>query len=407
MIADGEPEPDWAVNYASVVDGGADRVVAPWGRSEDHILMIYTGGTTGMPKGVMWPQRDLFHVLGAGGNLVVGVPPAESAEEIGRRAAEGGEARQLPGCPLMHGTGQFTAFVALTGGGTMVLNPNRHFDAADMWSLVERESVASIVIVGDAFGRPLLAALRAEPDRWDLSNLALVVSSGVMWSQEVKDGLLEHLPSALLYDSYGSSEAVGLGASVSAAGQAERTATFTLGDRVKVFTEDGRAVEPGSDEDGFVAIAGYGPSGYYKDEEKSAQTWRVIDGVRYGIPGDHAKVNADGSLQLLGRGSVCINTGGEKVFPEEVEEVLKQHASVEDAVCVGIPHEQFGESICAVIEPANGAIDDGEVIDHVKDRLAHYKAPRDVVVVDSIGRAANGKVDYKGLQATAREVLGR
>ena len=407
VVSDGEPEPDWAVNYESVVGGGAARVVAPWGRSGDHILMIYTGGTAGMPKGVMWPQRDLFHVLGAGGNLVLGSPPAESNDEIGRRAAEAGEARQLPGCPLMHGTGQFTAFVALTGGGTMVLNPSRHFDAAEMWSLVERESVGSIVIVGDAFGRPLLAALRAEPDRWDLSSLGLIVSSGVMWSQEVKDGLLEHLPNALLYDSYGSSEAVGLGASVSAAGQAEQTATFKLGDRVKVFTEDGRAVEPGSDEDGFVAIAGHGPSGYYKDEEKSAQTWRVIDGVRYGIPGDHAKVNPDGTLQLLGRGSVCINTGGEKVFPEEVEEVLKQHPSVEDAVCVGIPHEQFGESICAVIEPANGAVDAAEVIDHVKERLAHYKAPRDVVVIDTIGRAANGKVDYKGLQAKAREVLDR
>ncbi len=231
-----------------------------------------------------------------------------------------------------------------------------------------------------------------------------------MWSQEVKDGLLEHLPTTLLYDSYGSSEAVGLGASLSMAGQAEQTATFQLGERVKVFTEDGRPVEPGSDETGIVAIAGAGPSGYYKDPEKSAQTWRIIDGVRYGVPGDHAKVNADGTLQLLGRGSVCINTGGEKVFPEEVEEVLKQHDSVEDAVCVGIPHEQFGESICAVVElsaQAGGQIDDESVIDLVKAELAHYKAPRDIVVIDTIGRAPNGKVDYSGLQAKAREVLGR
>jgi fatty-acyl-CoA synthase len=410
VVADGETEPDWAVDYESVVAPGADRVVGPWGRSEDHILMIYTGGTTGMPKGVMWPQRDLFAVLGAGGNPVLGQPPADDLDHIAQRARESDPIPQLPGCPLMHGTGQFSAFVNLTGGGSLVLNPDRHLVASELWDLVEKHSVASMVIVGDAFGRPLLAALREEPDRWDLSSLAVIVSSGVMWSQEVKDGLLEHLPTTLLYDSYGSSEAVGLGASLSSAGQAEQTATFQLGERVKVFTEDGRPVEPGSDETGFVAIAGAGPSGYYKDPEKTAQTWRVIDGVRYGVPGDHAKVNADGTLQLLGRGSVCINTGGEKVFPEEVEEVLKQHDSVEDAVCVGIPHERFGESICAVVEPSAqsaGTVDDESVIEHVKAELAHYKAPRDVVVVDTIGRAPNGKVDYSRLQDKAREVLGR
>ena len=234
-----------------------------------------------------------------------------------------------------------------------------------------------------------------------------MVSSGVMWSHEVKQGILEQIPGVILYDSYGSSEAVGLGQSVSTAEDTGETAQFQLGERVKVFTEDGRAIEPGSDESGFVAIGGPQPLGYYKDPEKTAATFRTIDGVRYSVPGDYAQVNADGTLHLLGRGSVCINTGGEKVFPEEVEEVLKQHDSVTDAVCVGLPHERFGETICAVVEPSDGAVDADALIAHVQGQLAKYKAPRDVVTVDTIGRAPNGKVDYKRLKAHAADTLGR
>jgi fatty-acyl-CoA synthase len=210
------------------------------------------------------------------------------------------------------------------------------------------------------------------------------------------------MPQAILFDSFGSSEAVGLGASVAAAGVEPETAKFMLTENNAVFTDDGRRVEPGSDEIGMVAVGGFIPVGYYKDEAKSAATFRTYEGRRWSIPGDYAQVNADGTIHLLGRGSVCINTGGEKVFPEEVEEALKTHAAVRDAVVVGLPDERFGETICAVVEPAPGAtVEPAALKEHVTSFLAAYKAPRNVVVVDSINRAANGKVDYKGLRQLA------
>jgi acyl-CoA synthetase (AMP-forming)/AMP-acid ligase II len=404
VVSDGQPEPEWAVPYEPVVSGGADRAAGPWGRSGADILMLYTGGTTGMPKGVMWRQDDLFNVLGGGGNALLAEPPRESLDDLRERITEPG-LRMLPACPLMHGTGQFSSFIAMNLGGSVVTLPERRFDAAGLWETVEREGVNSVVIVGDAFARPMLTALEEQPGRYDLSSVMLVSSSGVMWSYEVKEGLLRHLPEgAILFDSFGSSEAVGMGASVATSGAAPETAKFQLGERVKVFTDNGRPVEPGSDEVGFVAIGGFLPVGYYKDPDKTARTFREIDGVRYSVPGDYAKVNPDGTLTLLGRGSVCINTGGEKVFPEEVEEVLKLHPDVQDAVCVGLPDERFGETICAVVEPAPGAdIDADDVIRHVKEKLAGYKAPRRVFAVDSIGRSPAGKVDYQRMRDLAKE----
>ena len=205
-------------------------------------------------------------------------------------------------------------------------------------------------MVGDPFARPLLAALDAEPGRWDLSSLMMIISSGAMWSEPVKQGLLAHHAGMLLVDAFSSSEALGMGVSVSASGTAAKTASFTLGPDVKVLTEDGRQVEPGSDEVGVLALGGRNPLGYYKDEEKSGRTFKEIDGVRYSIPGDYAQVDADGTIHLLGRGSVCINSGGEKIFPEEVEEAMKTHDAVRDAVVVGIPHPTYGEQIVGVIE---------------------------------------------------------
>jgi fatty-acyl-CoA synthase len=406
-IEDGAPIPEWAVAYEGVIAGGAERMMAPWGRSGDDLLLLYTGGTTGMPKGVMWRQDDLFNVLGGGGNPIMGTPPAADYAEIADRISGPG-ARILAACPLMHGTGQFSAFIGLNGGGSIVTLPERSFDPAALWQTVQDKQVNAVVIVGDAFAKPMLAALEANPGRWDLSTLLLISSSGVMWSQETKDALLGHIPQVILFDSLGSSEAVGAGASFSTAGAAAGTAKFSLGERVKVFTEDGRPVGPGSGEIGMLAIGGYLPLGYYKDPEKSARTFRTFDGARYSVPGDFASVNEDGSIQLLGRGSVCINTGGEKVFPEEVEEVLKLHPSIRDAVCVGVPDERFGEAIAAVVEPVPGAaVDTASVIEHVRGRLARYKSPRYVVPVATIGRSPAGKVDYKGLrELAAKEVAG-
>ena len=401
----------WATSYEDLVNTTTDlpNVRGPWGVSGNDLVFLYTGGTTGMPKGVMWRQDDLFNVLGQGGQPTFGFSTVATLDELARRTVAPGPV-MIPACPLMHGTGQFTALIVLGLGGCIVTNPRRSFAAEEFFDIVERESVNWAVIVGDAFAKPLLAALEASPRRWRLDRLTLMTSSGVMWSQETKTGLLEHLEHTLLVDAYGSSEAVGLGASASSKGRTTSTAQFQLGPTVHVFTEDNRRVVPGSDEQGFVAISGYVPIGYYKDVEKSALTFRVIDGVRYSVPGDFARVNADGTLLLLGRGSVCINTGGEKVFPEEVEEVLKVHALVADAVCVGIPDDRFGQVICAVIEAAPGYaenFDESAVLASVSARLARYKTPRHVVLVDTIGRSPAGKVDYKHLTAVARERLGR
>jgi 3-oxocholest-4-en-26-oate---CoA ligase len=233
-----------------------------------------------------------------------------------------------------------------------------------------------------------------------------MASSGVIWSAPVKDGLARHMPGALLADLLGSTEAHGLGSSVSSASRPATTAAFRPGDHAFVVTEEGRRVEPGSGEVGLLAVRGYVPVGYYKDPEKTARTFPVIDGERCSVPGDWATVEADGTVRLLGRGSVCINTGGEKVFPEEVEEALKTHAAVRDATVVGVPDERFGEAVCAAVEVHDGAsVTDAELIDHVKDRLAGYKAPRHVVVVDDVGRGPNGKADYAGVRRRVTEAL--
>ena len=400
--------PSWATPYESVVGPGATRAIGPWGRSGDDLLLLYTGGTTGMPKGVMWRQDDLFNVLGAGGNAMLGIAPKASIDELVATIEPATPGNVLlSACPLMHGTGQFTSFVAMTLGGSVVTLPSRRFDVSELWSEVERTRTNSIVIVGQAFAGPMLEHLDANADRYDLSSVVVITSSGVMWSQDNKAGLLRHVPQAILFDSFGSSEAVGLGGSVSTKDASSETAKFMLGPKCAVFTDDGRRVEAGSGEQGVVAIAGFIPLGYYKDEAKSAATFRTFEGRRWSVPGDWAEVNADGTLHLLGRGSVCINTGGEKVFPEEVEEALKVHPSVRDAVCVGVPDARFGEAICAVVEAEPGtdpASDDLPA--HVKRTLAPYKAPRHVVVVDTIGRAPNGKVDYKRLKQLAADQLG-
>jgi acyl-CoA synthetase (AMP-forming)/AMP-acid ligase II len=364
--------------------------------------MLYTGGTTGMPKGVMWRQHDLYRLLS---ESTMHDPDEADLGAVRKRLTRPGPST-LPACPLMHGTGSFASFGILSLGGSVVTLTNRRFDIVEMLDTIEREGVNSIAIVGDAFAKPMLEALDANPGRWDISSLVIVLSSGVMWSEATKQGLLRHKPSLLLVDVFSSSEAVGMGQSVSGGGHAAATARFVLGERARVLTEDGRDVAPGSGETGMVALRGLGPVGYYKDPEKTASTFRVIDGERYSIPGDYATVDADGTLRVLGRGSVCINTGGEKVYPEEVEEVLKEHPSVRDAVVVGVPDDRFGEVICAWVEPVDDEVDDAVLIAHVKGRLAGYKAPRRVITTPTIGRSPAGKVDYARLKREAAARLG-
>ncbi len=400
------PCPDWAVPYEEAAASHPGRVQGPWGRDGDHLYMLYTGGTTGMPKGVMWRQDDhIRNVIALGTNPRYGEDPVDYT--VVRELVTGPGIVSVPACPLMHGTGCMTQLIALSGGGCVVTLESRHLDIEELFDTIERHRANTTAIVGDAFAKPMLRALDANPDRWDLSSLFVFTSSGVMFSEASKQGLIRHLPHALIVDAFSSSEAVGMGQSVSSAGVDSGTAKFKLGTNTKVFTEDHREVQPGSGEIGKVAVGGHQPIGYYKDPEKTAATFITVDGQRYSVPGDFATVEADGSITLLGRGSVCINTGGEKVFPEEVEEVLKTHDSVHDAVAVGVPDDKFGEAITAVVELAPGAdLDEAALITHVKGHLAAYKAPKRVVPVDTIGRAPNGKVDYKRLKAYAKAELG-
>jgi fatty-acyl-CoA synthase len=401
------PCPDWATPYEDAAKSAIERVTAPWGRSGDDLFMLYTGGTTGMPKGVMWRQDDLFARLI---DSAVRHYPVDGGLEAVRAAVEAspGGVTILPACPLMHGTGNFPSNTVLAEGGRVCLLESRRYDPVELLDTIQREKVNALVFVGDPFARPLLGALDEHPGRWDLSSLMMIISSGAMWSEPVKEGLLRNHGGMLLVDAFSSSEALGMGVSVSASGAAAKTASFTLGPDVKVLTEDGRPVEPGSDEVGVLALGGRNPLGYYKDEEKSDRTFKEIDGVRYSIPGDYAQVGSDGTIHLLGRGSVSINSGGEKIFPEEVEEALKTHDAVRDAVVVGIPHPTYGEQIVAVVELKEGAPEpaENELIEHVKARLASYKAPRRVRIVTTIGRAANGKVDYNRHRDESMEALG-
>jgi fatty-acyl-CoA synthase len=408
-VDDGSPVPEWATPYEAVVGAGADRPATPWARSGDDLLLLYTGGTTGMPKGVMWAQDDLFYVLGSGGDPFSGTPPAKSLAELRERfvaASADPPFVFLPACPLMHGTGQFSSFITMNRGGTVVTLPTRRFDPDEIWRAVDEYQVNGVALVGDAFGKPLLAELDDHRDRYDLSTLVLLNSSGVMWSQATKNGLTGHLPAIVIYDSLGSSEAVGMGASISAGDNVKPTAEFTLGRGVKVLGPDDVEVEPGAGVPGLVAVPGHVPVGYYKDPEKTARTFRTINGIRYVLPGDMALVHADGEIELLGRSSAVINSGGEKVFAEEVEEVIKRHPGIVDAVCVAVPDDRFGQVVAAVVElEADHAVERDELRSFVSGHLAAYKAPRVVIVVPSIGRSPAGKVDYARLGRLATDAL--
>jgi fatty-acyl-CoA synthase len=367
----------------------------------DDLLFIYTGGTTGAPKAVMWRSGDLARALWQMARPGTEPPTARATIERGRAAAT-----VLPACPLMHGTGLFIALSTLSGGGTVVLIDTPRLDASAVWDAVERESVRVLTIVGDAFARPLLEALDRGPDRWNLRGLSAITSSGVTWSPETKRGLLEHLPGITLIDSLGASEGL-MTRNEARRSEDVRPAGFAASDRLVVVADDGTLCEPGDGRIGMLGVGGPIPLGYYKDPEKTAATFREVGGRRYSIPGDYARIEPDGIVTLLGRGSACINTGGEKVYPEEVELVLRSHPSIFDCVVVGVPDERWGEMIVALVQPADArTFDEAAVAAHLRSRIAAYKCPKRYVTLDSLERSPAGKADYVLLRRLAADAIG-
>jgi acyl-CoA synthetase (AMP-forming)/AMP-acid ligase II len=394
--ASGAPSPSGATEYESALAAASPaRDFAP--RSADDLYILYTGGTTGMPKGVMWRAEDIFFGAFGGGNL--GEAPITAPGEIVDSLEP--HRRGLPACPFMHGTAHWMAFGTLFSGGTVVISPDRHLDPERLWRLIERERVTFLVIVGDAFARPLIETLdRLDPPA-EVTALTVVLSGGAVLSPSVKSTWVERLPGTLLIDGFGASETGGQGQSVSAAGgPIEAAPRFRVNDETTVLDDDLRPVAPGVI--GKLARRGHVPLGYYRDPEKTAVTFPVIDGVRWSVPGDHARIEDDGTITVVGRGSVSINTGGEKVYPEEVESALKSSPAVFDAVVVGVPDERWGERVTAVVQARPGTtplLDD--LAEHTRAQLASYKVPRGLVVVEEIVRSPSGKPDYRWARATA------
>ena len=306
--------------------------------------------------------------------------------------------RTLPACPLIHGTAQWTTLATLLGGGVVVFGALHGLEPVALWTRVEQAEVTRLVIVGDAFACPLLDALDAEPDRWDLSSLVVISSGGARWSTTTRQGLLEHLPQAAMVNGFGASETGGQGTDVSFAGQDLSSAPgllrFQPDDTTLVIDVDHRAIAAGSDEVGFLARRGPVPLGYLGDPEQSARTFPVIDGVRYAVPGDMAMVEADGAIVVLGRDRNVINTGGEKVFAEHVEAALVEHPAVADAVVAGVPDERWGERVTALVALRPGAtIDEAALIEYCRARLARFKVPRQVIFCERVKRRHTGKLD--------------
>jgi fatty-acyl-CoA synthase len=404
--ADGTTHVEGALRYDELqaITEPAERV-EPNG---EEVYIFYTGGTTGMPKGVMYPLDEFTEFFLRSYPPMIGLKPIEDANEIidtARRLYEAGTPLiAMSGPPLMHGTGCWLGMmVPHLFGGTAVLLAGRGFDAREVWDTVAREGVQHLIVVGDAFAKPLLRALDEAPDRWDLSSLRLMISSGAMFSADVKHGLIAHVPDLAIADVLGATEG-GIGTSITTKDTPKNeTAKFALNPTTKVFTEDGREVQPGSGEIGLVANGGLTPIGYYKDPEKSARTFREVNGQRYSFPGDMATIAADGTLVLLGRGANCINTGGEKVYSEEVEEALKVHPAVEDALVFGVADDRFGQRVVGIasLSPGQCATPE-EIVTDARTRLSSYKLPKELRIVDRVPRAPNGKANYPA----ARELFG-
>jgi acyl-CoA synthetase (AMP-forming)/AMP-acid ligase II len=408
--------------YDALVDAGRpDRTFEP--RSGDDHYVLYTGGTTGMPRGVVWRHEDIFFTALGGGNP--GGAPVEHPEQAAMHAVVNRAQRVAPFLPdgdpgpaefvalsigpLVHASGQWIALGTLLAGGRVVLYDEPHFDVESVLDLVEQEHVVMLTFPGDTAAVPLVECLTANPDRWDVSSVRLLGSGASILSGETRARLFAAFPAALaISEAVGSSEAPVAAVAVARRdGPPVASLAFTARAGITLVVDDDlRPVEPGSDVDGWLAAGGRVPLGYHNDPERTAKTFVTIEGARYAIPGDRARLEADGTIRLLGRGALCINTGGEKVFPEEVEAALKEHPSIADAVVVGAPDERWGQRVAAVVSVRAGAAAPSlaSVQEHCRSRLAGYKVPRSLTVVDRVERSPAGKADYRWAAGVASRV---
>jgi acyl-CoA synthetase (AMP-forming)/AMP-acid ligase II len=403
------------VDYSAVIAQQSD---APLNieRSGDDLYVLYTGGTTGMPKGVVWRHEDVIMALGGGLDMATGVPLA-SAEIMADRCAQPNAfaMRSLQLAPLMHGAAQWGLLRALFEGGAVIFSDKKSFDADHVWQLVGKEKANVMLITGDAMARPLMDAMntRAETgEAYDLSSMFVLASSAAIFSPSLKDAFTEKLPNVLIMDNIGASEVGYCGAAVHSKGGADKDAggpRVAPGPDTILLDEEFNVIPMGSNREGWLARGGNIPLAYYKDEEKTKKTYITAgDGRRYAIPGDRARANEDGTITLLGRGSGCINSGGEKIFPEEVEGAIKAHPAVVDTLVIGTPDERFGSCVTALVqlrpgvaEPSLEAIQEACVC-----QIARYKLPRKIFFVNEIARSPSGKPDYKWAKEEAVKRLG-
>jgi acyl-CoA synthetase (AMP-forming)/AMP-acid ligase II len=389
----GVPLGEGTVPYEdAMAQGSPERDFAP--RSGDDYYILYTGGTTGMPKGVVWRHEDVFYALGGGVDPTTNtrVQAAEEMVEKGR----GGQLTLLPIAPLMHGATQWCIMGQSFVGNRTVLVPK--FDPHDVWRLVESEKANSVMITGDAMGKPLIEALDEPGADYDLSSLLAVTSSAALFSAPVKDEFFRHFPNLVIVDAIGSSESGNNGMATMTKGETAMKSGPTvrvLGDTV-VFDDDLKPVVPGSGVIGKIARSGDIPVGYYNDPVKTAEVFITVDGTRFTMPGDFATIEENGTITLLGRGSVSINSGGEKIFPEEVESAVRSHPDVLDAIVVGAPDERWGQRVAAIVQPRGERVPTlDEIQVHCRGHIAGYKVPRQLHVVETIERSPSGKPDYR------------